>query len=49
MCPDGLSAQDIGLETLARDVKNVSLISDISSFPVLVLAGITGHHQSGTF
>jgi len=48
MCPDKLSAQDMGLEALARDVRNVSLKSDISSFPALVLAEITGH-QSGTF
>ena len=47
-CPDELSAQDISLEALARDVRNVSLKSDISSFTVMVWAEITGH-QSGTF
>lgn len=47
-CPDHLSAQDIILEALARDVRDISMKSDTSSFPVLVLAEITGH-QSGTF
>lgn len=43
MCPDKLLAQDISLEALARDVRNISLKSDIISFPVLVSAEMSGH------